>query len=415
MERAASDPGAPHEPEAVIEFALLKIHSPADFMRLWGKLKDLKGVTLGDLGKTIDTEVKKQKAEAARRPADFPDGDDRQDFETNKSLEDFVSYLPMHNYIYTPTREHWPAESVNATVPAIVVGMDTSGSPIKIPANKWLDTHNPAEQMVWAPGEPMLIKGKLVFKGGWVKREEATIFNCYAPPTFASGDASKAGPWLEHMKKLFTDDADHIIKYFAFKTQFPAVKINHALVLGSGQGTGKDTALEPIKYAVGPWNFDEVGPHQLLERFNEFLKTVILRVSEARDLGEVSRFDLYERMKTITASPPNVTRINEKNLREYYVFNVSGVIITTNHKTGGIYLPPDDRRHYVAWSDLTKADFTQDYWDRIWKWYTDEGGIAHVVAYLRELDVSSFNPKAAPPQTQAFWDIVDFEPCARGE
>jgi hypothetical protein len=27
------------------------------------------------------------------------------------------------------------------------------------------------------------------------------------------------------------------------------------------------------------------------------------------------------------------------------------VIITTNHKTDGIYLEPDDRRHYVAWSD----------------------------------------------------------------
>jgi len=33
------------------------------------------------------------------------------------------------------------------------------------------------------------------------------------------------------------------------------------------------------------------------------------------------------------------------------------VIITTNHKTDGIYLPADDRRHMVAWSNLTKDDF----------------------------------------------------------
>ena len=28
---------------------------------------------------------------------------------------------------------------------------------------------------------------------------------------------------------------------------------------------------------------------------------------------------------------------------------LNGVIMTTNHKAGGLYLPPDDRRHYVAW------------------------------------------------------------------
>jgi hypothetical protein len=39
-----------------------------------------------------------------------------------------------------------------------------------------------------------------------------------------------------------------------------------------------------------------------------------------------------------------------------------GVIITTNHKTDGIYLPADDRRHFVAWSTLVKEAFAPDYW-----------------------------------------------------
>ena len=39
------------------------------------------------------------------------------------------------------------------------------------------------------------------------------------------------------------------------------------------------------------------------------------------------------------------------------MFNCLGLIITTNHKTDGIYLPADDRRHYVAWSLRTKEDF----------------------------------------------------------
>jgi hypothetical protein len=71
-----------------------------------------------------------------------------------------------------------------------------------------------------------------------------------------------------------------------------------------------------------------------------------------------------------------------------------------------MFLPADDRRHYVAWSDLTKDDFAPEYWNQLWTWY-DNGGDCHVAAYLANLDISKFNPKAPPPKTAAFWDIVD--------
>jgi hypothetical protein len=35
------------------------------------------------------------------------------------SVENFYAYMPMHNYIYAPTRETWPASSVNARIPPI--------------------------------------------------------------------------------------------------------------------------------------------------------------------------------------------------------------------------------------------------------------------------------------------------------
>ena len=127
-----------------------------------------------------------------------------------------------------------------------------------------------------------------------------------------------------------------------------------------------------------------------------FCKSVILRVNEARDLGDaerINRFTFYDHTKIYTAAPPDVLRVDEKHLREYYVFNVLGFLITTNHKTDGIYLPADDRRHYVAWSNLTKEDFTPDYWRALWSWYSG-GGFEHVAAYLSELDISSFDPKA---------------------
>src|SRR5262249_12845009 len=97
----------------------------------------------------------------------------------------------------------------------------------------------------------------------------------------------------------------------------------------------------------------------------------------------------------------------EKHLREYAAFNVCGVVITTNYKTNGIYLPSEDRRHYVAWTDVRKDHFKQEYWDKIWAWYEYQGGYGHVAAYLKQLAIFDFNPKAPPPKTAAFWDIVD--------
>jgi hypothetical protein len=86
--------------------------------------------------------------------------------------------------------------------------------------------------------------------------------------------------------------------------------------------------------------------------------------------------------------------------------NVCGVIITTNYKTAGIYLPPDDRRHYVAWSEVTRDAFEAGYWNALRGWYAG-GGMRNVAAYLAALDLEEFDPKAPPPKTAAFWDIVD--------
>jgi len=149
-----------------------------------------------------------------------------------------------------------------------------------------------------------------------------------------------------------------------------------------------------------------VSPQQILGRFNGFLKSVVLRVSEARDLGEFDRFAFYDHMKSITAAPPDVLRIDEKNRQEYAIPNVCGVIITTNHKSDGIYLPADDRRHFVAWSDLDKSAFDAAYWTGLWQWYA-KGGFDVVAHYLQNLDLSGFNPKAPPPQTNAFFEIVN--------
>lgn len=328
-------------------------------------------------------------------------------------LNHFRAYMPTHSYIFAPTGELWPSSSVNSRLrPVPLVNRageavtDKGGKPVLQKANAWLDEHRAVEQMTWAPGLPQVIEDRLVSDGGWRSEPGFNVFNLYRPPLPIEGDAARAQPWLEHLRKVYPDDAGHLIRWFAHRVQRPEEKINHAIVLGGPQGIGKDTILEGVKAAIGPWNFSEVSPQHMLGRFNGFVKSVILRVSEARDLGEVDRFAFYDHMKIYTAAPPDVLRVDEKHLREYAVFNVCGVIITTNHKTNGIYLPTDDRRHYVAWSPIGREAFADEYWSSLYRWYHEAGGIGHVAAYLRDLDLSDFNAKAPPPKTPAFWDIV---------
>jgi Family of unknown function (DUF5906) len=261
--------------------------------------------------------------------------------------------------------------------------------------------------MTWAPGLPMLIEGRVMSGSGWITRPGSDCFNLYRPPEIELGDSEQAWPWVEHLNKVYPDDAHHILLYLAHRVQYPEDKINHALVLGGTQGIGKDTILEPVKRAVGPWNFEEVSPHSMLGRFNAYVKAVITRISEARDLGEINRYQFYERMKILTAAPPDVLRVDEKHIREHSVINCTGLIITSNHKTDGIYLPAEDRRHYVAWSPRLPEDFPENYWRDIWHFYERAGGYSHVAAYLHKFDLADFDSKEPPRKTEAFWEIVN--------
>ena len=285
--------------------------------------------------------------------------------EAQARFEDFYAFLPDENLIYVPTGDLWPAAPVNGKV--MVEPIDPATGKLIKPAD-YLDRFRAVDQMTWHPGFPQIIKDRLVQGGGWMPHLGSTVFNHFRPANFIGGNPDGAEPWREHLAVIYPNEARHIEKWLAFKVQRPGEKINHALVLGGEPGIGKDSLLEPAKRAIGGWNWTEISPHQMLGHFTGFYKSVILRINEARDLGDIDRFAFYDHSKTLIAAPPDVLRCNEKHVREYAVLNVVGVIITSNHLTDGLYLPPDDRRHFVAWSSVTRDTFSPSYWTEYWQW-----------------------------------------------
>lgn len=308
---------------------------------------------------------------------------------------DYYAYLPAHQYIHRPTRQFYPAASVDGNLAYKIDNKKPSA---------WLDRYRAVQQATWHPDYGELLKDVVVADGGLIPKPGMLVYNRYRPPIITPSDADPSR-WLNHLRRIYPEDWEYITKWLAQRIQRPGEKINHALVLGGNQGIGKDTMLHPAKEGVGPWNWADVEPKKMMGQFNPWVESVVLCINETRDLGDLDRFAFYDHTKTYIAAPPDVLMCNDKHAKEYPVFNVMGVIMTTNHKTGGIYLPADDRRHYVAWSEATKEDFDEQYWVDLWAWL-ESGGAQAVVGYLQRLDLTGFNPKAPPPKTEAFFAIV---------
>jgi Family of unknown function (DUF5906) len=331
------------------------------------------------------------------------------------TLDDLCSYAPSRACIYLPCKTLWPNASVDDRLPPMPLRKpdgtpvtNAKGKVVMIPASEWLAKHRSIEAMTWDPSKPEFIRDRVVVDGGYIDKPGATTLNYYRPPPeIKLGDAAQATRWVEHWKAIYPDDATHIIAWLACRVQRPGDKINHALVLGGAPKIGKDTLLEAVVRTVGEWNFQNIKLNHLISRNNAYFKALFVRLSEARDVGEqghINRYRLYDHMKDALVIPPDTLRVNEKYINEYYILNRFGMVVTTNYRDA-FFLRPDDRRHYVAFSERRSEEFPAAFWKEFWGWY-ESGGFQHVATLLYQYDLSDFDPKAEPPKTDAFWDMV---------
>ena len=110
--------------------------------------------------------------------------------------------------------------------------------------------------------------------------------------------AGNAGRWLDHIDRLYRATMPPTSSTGArIACSSPPRRSTTRWCSAASRASARIRLLEPVKHAVGAWNFNEVSPQQVLGRFNGFLKSVILRVSEARDLGDFDRFAFYDHMK----------------------------------------------------------------------------------------------------------------------
>jgi len=211
-----------------------------------------------------------------------------------------------------------------------------------------------------------------------------------------------------HCERLVPDavEREHCFDVMAYKLQHPEVKINHAVLHGGDEGSGKDTMWAPFIWSVcGPnnLNWGLIDNEGLTSQWGYKLESEILILNELREPEAKERRALANKLKPIIAAPPDMLSINRKGLHPYEMVNRLLVLAFTNDPIP-ITIPSQDRRWFCLWS--TAPRMTPQEAQAMWSWYKS-GGFEAVAAWLYARDVSRFNPAAAPPVTDFKLSLVE--------
>jgi hypothetical protein len=251
--------------------------------------------------------------------------------------------------------------------------------------------------LTYAAGDNVLVtKDGLVYGNRWTD----------ARPEYAEGDVT---PWLDHARRLVPEEREleHLLDMMAFKVQNPRVKINHAVLHGGDEGSGKDTFWAPFIWAVcGPdlKNRGLVDNDSISSNFGYHLESEVLIINELKEPDARERRALANKLKPIIAAPPHTLTINRKGLHPYDMVNRMFVLAFSNDPVP-ISLASQDRRWLCIWSSAPRMDPVAA--NKLWKWYEKGGGYQAIGHWLKTRDVSHFNPAEPPMLTEFKANLVE--------
>ena len=241
-----------------------------------------------------------------------------------------------------------------------------------------------------------------------------TYGNTWTPLTDIVGVEGDVTPWLRHFDTLgWGPYRDHVMKWMAFTLLHPEHKINHMIMMGSGEGGGKDWLLYPLTKAMGKQT-TTIDGEALLSDFNPYLlSTKYLHINEAELGDRKEATQVANRLKPLSAAPPDQLNVNDKGVKNVKIRNVVNCTMTTNSRLP-IRLNGPSRRMLCLWSDFNFLDanleMTQTgvtFWKEHWTWMKN-GGAEVCIWYLRNrVDLTDFDPGKAPPVTDFLRDILN--------
>lgn len=241
------------------------------------------------------------------------------------------------------------------------------------------------DDVTFMPGAPLIVvssegvRSYNLWTEGWITRQ--------------SGDVTL---FLSHLAHVLDDNeiaVKFVLQFMAHMLQKPEVKMAFAILIIGGQGIGKSLIAEFLAVLVGMENTAFVDMDMLTSPFNGFLlKSQLIVVNEFSSSANKATRAVIKNL--ITSS---VLFCNQKGIAAIQIQNYANLILFSN-EADAAKLDKDDRRFFVWLSSAQKR--SPQYYTILCNWFENEGKHA-VLDFLLNVDLSDFNPHAAPPKTES--------------
>jgi len=211
--------------------------------------------------------------------------------------------------------------------------------------------------------------------------------------------AGDVGPFKKLFAYLFGSEYFALL-WLAHLIQFPGIKMFVSLVVWSKQeGVGKNLLFEAIGKLFDPRHFALIGQSEVDDDFCGWIPgTVFMLGDEIRASKSEKARDRLKLWGTATT-----LRTHDKGQPKRVVENLMNQVYLSNH-ADGMFLSDYDRRFWVH--EIKAGPLPESLKNEYLRW-RDNGGLAHLLHYLENIDLDGFDPKGRAPVTDSKKDMIE--------
>lgn len=256
-------------------------------------------------------------------------------------------------------------------------------------ARTWIewDGRNEVDTLKYEPGQELVVKDAtpsyMNLWRGWGVQPLA-------------GDPSFLLEWLND----FVQEEEHrewILNWLAYPLQYPGSKLNSALMLVGPSGVGKGFLAQLMTAIYGVDNVWKTMLSSLENDFNKGLATAQMVIIEEADQKGGSP-KVYNRLKDMITDP--MVRLEPKGVDAMMIPSRFNFMLQSNH-IDVLPIESFDRRFGVFEIGNKKYANNTRYFDPKFSEIEKGAGAASVFGYLLSRDLTQFDAKGAPPDTEA--------------
>ena len=242
------------------------------------------------------------------------------------------------------------------------------------------------QKRAYLPGQPLIVGGP-----------DDRVLNVYRPPSMLPVEGEH-DLILQHFEVVIPDEAvrENVLDRLAFALQYPATKMESAIVLYGPPGGGKSTIVKWIGELIGPWNMRSLPTTAIESKYGAAKGNIYLGVFD--EIRGVTK-DGVNNLKALETEP--TVWVEEKHMPLHEVTTPKMIIMMSNFPNA-LPLEPNDRRHLVINTPSKISE--KEYFEKLYAAAPDQlPGFAY---FLHQRDVTGFNPHQTPISTRGRAEMV---------